>query len=65
MTNNLFACTFVRNQAGGENTITDQRGGAIGLSGAGLFATAAVTRNSCLFLGNVVYGADLCRKIEV
>lgn len=58
MTNTITSSTFVGNQGGNESTTTEQRGGAVGLSGAGLFATAAVTRNNTLFLGNTVYGAD-------
>lgn len=58
MTNTITSSTFVGNQGGNESTTTEQRGGAVGLSGAGLFATAAVTRNNSLFVGNVVYGAN-------
>ena len=56
MTNTILSSTFVGNQGGNEKTKTEQKGGAIGLSGAGLFATAAVTRNDSLFIGNKVYG---------
>lgn len=58
MTNTLLSCTFVQNQGGNEGSTIEQKGGAIGLSGAGLFATAAVTRNDCLFIGNTVYDAN-------
>ncbi|WP_101773418.1 hypothetical protein [Peptostreptococcus faecalis] len=58
MTNNILSSTFVGNQSGNESTTAEQKGGAIGLSGAGLFATATVTRNDSLFIGNQVYGAD-------
>jgi len=55
MTNTVTGCTFVGNQSGNEKTTVEQRGGAIGLSGAGLFATAAVTNKDCLFFENKVY----------
>lgn len=58
MVNNILSSTFVGNIGGSEQTTTEQRGGAIGLSGAGILATAAVTRNGCLFVGNQVYGVD-------
>lgn len=58
MVNTLLSCTFVQNQGGNEDSTTEQRGGAIGLSGAGAFATAVVERNNCLFIGNIVYGAN-------
>ncbi|NLY20650.1 MAG: hypothetical protein GXZ08_05165 [Tissierellia bacterium] len=56
--NTILSSTFFRNTSGSEKSTTEQRGGAIGLSGAGTFATAAVTRNNSLFVGNSVYGAD-------
>ena len=55
VTNTVTGCTFVGNQSGNEKTTVEQRGGAIGLSGAGLFATAAVTNKDCLFFENKVY----------
>ena len=58
MTNTIHASTFVGNQGGDENSSLEQRGGAIGLSGAGTFATATVSRNNSLFLGNRVYNND-------
>lgn len=58
MTNTITSSTFVNNQGGNESSVTEQRGGAVGLSGAGLFATAAVTRNNSLFMGNIVYGSN-------
>lgn len=57
MTNTVTGCTFVGNQSGNEKTTVEQRGGAIGLSGAGVLATATVTNKDCLFLGNKVYDA--------
>ena len=58
MTNSILSSTFVGNVGGNENTTSEQRGGAIGLSGTGIFSMAAVTRNNCLFVGNAVYGKD-------
>ena len=58
MTNTVLSSTFVGNQAGGSASTTEQRGGAIGLSGAGIFAMAAVTRNDSLFIDNKVFGAN-------
>lgn len=58
MTNAVVSSTFVNNQGGNETSALEFRGGAIGASGNGLLATAAVSRNDCLFIGNSVYGAD-------
>ncbi|NLY20649.1 MAG: hypothetical protein GXZ08_05160 [Tissierellia bacterium] len=58
MTNNVLSSTFVGNEAGNLSSTTEQRGGAIGLSGAGTFSMAAVTRNDSLFIGNKVYGKN-------
>ena len=55
MTNVVTSCTFTGNQSGNEKTTVEQRGGAVGLSGAGLFATATVTNTNALYIGNSVY----------
>lgn len=58
VTNTLTGSTFVKNISGCEDTKVNQTGGSVGLSGAGLLATASVTRNNTLFIGNEVYGSD-------
>lgn len=58
MINDIQGSTFIGNQSGNEASTMEQRGGAIGLSGAGLFATASVSRNNSLFLGNRVYDGN-------
>ena len=58
MTNNISSSTFVGNESGSKDITNEQRGGAIGLSGAGMFAMAAVTRNNSLFKDNKVYNAN-------
>ncbi|MFY9283973.1 MAG: InlB B-repeat-containing protein, partial [Miniphocaeibacter sp.] len=55
MTNKIYSTTFVGNQGGNENSTMEQRGGAIALHGAGLFATPAALRYNSLFIGNCVY----------
>lgn len=55
MTNTLSGSTFVDNIAGNADSTIDYRGGAISLSGAGLFATAPIDYKGTLFLGNKVY----------
>ena len=56
MTNNLASCTFVGNISGNADTKVNQQGGAIGLSGGTV--AAPLTRNDCLFIGNIVYGSN-------
>ncbi|GAA0222274.1 cell wall-binding repeat-containing protein [Metaclostridioides mangenotii] len=58
MTNTLTGNTFVRNQAGNESSTVNQTGGAVALSGAGFLATASVTSNNTLFIGNKVYNTE-------
>ena len=58
VTNYLTGSTFIKNVSGSEKTKVIQKGGAIGLSGAGFLATASVTRGNTLFIGNQVYGSD-------
>ncbi|MEG0249624.1 MAG: cell wall-binding repeat-containing protein [Peptostreptococcus sp.] len=57
MTNQLLSCTFVGNQAGNEQSKFDQKGGAVSLSGAGIFANATVSRNDSIFIGNKVFNS--------
>ncbi|SHH61863.1 Listeria/Bacterioides repeat-containing protein [Anaerosphaera aminiphila DSM 21120] len=56
MTNSILSSTFVENQSGNEQSVIEQRGGAIGGSGSSLAAT--FTRNDSLFIGNQVYGQN-------
>ncbi|MDQ0363314.1 InlB B-repeat-containing protein, partial [Breznakia pachnodae] len=58
MTNKVSGCTFVGNTSGNENTRVEQRGGAIGLSGAGTLATATFTNSNSLYFDNQVYGVN-------
>lgn len=55
MDNSISGTTFVDNESGNEDTAGKQSGGAIGRSGAGWFATAAVNTNGSLYLGNKAY----------
>lgn len=55
MINTMTGTTVVGNVSGNENTKVDQKGGAIGLSGAGFLAGATVTRSNSLFYDNKVY----------
>ncbi|MDR1370132.1 MAG: hypothetical protein LBJ72_08440, partial [Dysgonamonadaceae bacterium] len=55
MSNTILGCTFVGNESGTQSSTVSQQGGAIALSGAGTFATASVTYNATLFIGNKVY----------
>ncbi len=55
MDNNVINSSFINNQAGHEDGSVDQRGGAIGLSGAGFLATASINLEGSLFVGNKVY----------
>ncbi|MDF9825595.1 putative repeat protein (TIGR02543 family) [Breznakia sp. PF5-3] len=54
-TNTITGCTFVGNVSGNENSTIDQKGGALGMSGSSVGASA--TRNDSLFIGNQVYGS--------
>ncbi len=58
MTNQLLSCTFVGNQSGNEQSKFNQKGGAVSLSGAGIFATASVSRNDSIFIGNKVFNSN-------
>ena len=58
MDNIILSSTFVGNQAGSEDSKTEERGGAISLTGVGMFAIAAITRNDSLFIGNKVFNAN-------
>lgn len=58
MTNQLLSCTFVGNQSGNEQSKFNQKGGAVSLSGAGIFATATVSRNNSIFIGNKVFNSN-------
>ncbi|SHH61937.1 Listeria/Bacterioides repeat-containing protein [Anaerosphaera aminiphila DSM 21120] len=58
MDNIILSSTFVGNQGGYEGNTKEQRGGAIALTGAGMFATASITRNDSLFIGNKIFNAN-------